>query len=82
MCGLLHSDELLQKYRLTGGVDCEDCGYSAHNWSRTQRVDALYRIGKIPNKKDISSSQFVGVILENRKAYLKPSVSIYVKDER
>ena len=25
---LLHSDELLQKYRLTGGVDCEDCGFS------------------------------------------------------
>ena len=28
MCGLLHSDELLQKYRLTGGVDCEDCDFS------------------------------------------------------
>ena len=28
MCRLLHSDELLQKYRLTGGVDCEDCGFS------------------------------------------------------
>ena len=25
---LLHSDELLQKYRLTGGVDCEDCDFS------------------------------------------------------
>ena len=28
MCRLLHSDELLQKYRLTGGVDCEDCDFS------------------------------------------------------
>ena len=25
---LLHSDELLQKYRLTGGVECADCGFS------------------------------------------------------
>ena len=22
---LLHSDELLQKYHLTGGVECDDC---------------------------------------------------------
>ena len=28
MDGLLHSDELLQKYRLTGGVDCDDCEFS------------------------------------------------------
>ena len=25
---LLHSDELLQKYRLTGGVECADCDFS------------------------------------------------------
>ena len=28
MCRLLHSDELLQKYRLTGGVECADCDFS------------------------------------------------------
>ena len=28
MDGLLHSDELLQKYRLTEGVDCDDCKFN------------------------------------------------------
>ena len=28
MCRLLHSDELLQKYHLTGGVECDDCEFS------------------------------------------------------
>ena len=28
MDGLLHSDELLQKYRLTEGVDCDNCEFS------------------------------------------------------
>ena len=28
MDGLLHSDELLQKYHLTGGVECDDCDFN------------------------------------------------------
>lgn len=31
MFRLTHSDELFQKYRLTSGVECADCGFSFHD---------------------------------------------------